>query len=220
LQIYPDGAPRQQAASKIFQYVSDRRPIPNVGTLARLRSPGLPLEKLKPAFVVRTPEEFQKQFFTWIAIYFAGFYAVFLVWRWSRFRGDFSLLPPLHVLTGIGLILVISLRDPLRDTLEFSKFAWGVAAGCGVLLLPLLPVFRYEKYSRWCYLPLFAAFGLFALLIAFGSGPEGNDARVNLGPFQPVELIKILLVFFLAGYLLETGSAFGIYDRKGSFPSG
>ena len=34
----------------------------------------------------------------------------------------------------------------------------------------------------------------------FGSGPGGNDAKVNLGPFQPVEAIKILLVFFLAGY--------------------
>ena len=37
-------------------------------------------------------------------------------------------------------------------------------------------------------------------LIFLGSGPAGSDARVNLGPFQPVEAIKILLVFFLAGY--------------------
>ena len=36
--------------------------------------------------------------------------------------------------------------------------------------------------------------------MAFGRGPAGNDAKVNLGPFQPVELIKILLVMFLAGY--------------------
>ncbi len=34
----------------------------------------------------------------------------------------------------------------------------------------------------------------------FGRGPAGNDAKVNLGPFQPVEAIKILLVLFLAGY--------------------
>ena len=36
--------------------------------------------------------------------------------------------------------------------------------------------------------------------MAFGRGPAGNDAKVNLGIFQPVELIKILLVMFLAGY--------------------
>ena len=44
-------------------------------------------------FVVRTPREFQTQFVTWIAAYLAGFYIVFLVWRWSGFRGDFAILP-------------------------------------------------------------------------------------------------------------------------------
>ena len=42
-----------------------------------LRVPLLPLAKLKPAFVVRTPREYQVQFLIWIAAYFAGFYAVF-----------------------------------------------------------------------------------------------------------------------------------------------
>jgi cell division protein FtsI/penicillin-binding protein 2/cell division protein FtsW (lipid II flippase) len=88
----------------------------------------------------------------------------------------------------------------LRDTLEFSKFAWGVALGCVVVLLPSLRAFNYQRFSSWCYTPLFGALGLFVLLMRFGSGPGGNDAKVNLGPFQPVEAIKILLVFFLAGY--------------------
>ena len=121
----------------------------------------------------------------------------------ARFRGDFSILPALHLLTGIGLILSISLRDPLRDTLEFSKFAWGVALGCVVLLLPSLRIVNYQRFSKWCYTPLFAAFLLFIGLLRFGSGPGGNDAKVNLGPFQPVEAIKILLVFFLAGYFAQ-----------------
>ncbi len=88
----------------------------------------------------------------------------------------------------------------MRDTLEFSKFAWGVALGCVVLLLPSLRVFNYQRFSTWCYTPLFAALALFVALLRFGSGPGGNDAKVNLGPFQPVEAIKILLVLFLAGY--------------------
>jgi cell division protein FtsW (lipid II flippase)/cell division protein FtsI/penicillin-binding protein 2 len=165
-----------------------------------LRIPLLPLAKVKPAFVVRSPREYQVQFLTWIAAYFAGFYVVFLVWRWSGFRGDFAVLPAVHLLTGVGLILAVSLRDPLRDTLEFSKFAWGVALGCLVLLVPSLRIVNYQRFAKWCYTPLFAAFLLFVLLIRFGSGPGGNDAKVNLGPFQPVEAIKILLVFFLAGY--------------------
>jgi cell division protein FtsW (lipid II flippase) len=170
---------------------------------AELRIPLLPLAKVKPAITVRTPREFQAQFLIWIAAYLAGFYVVFLVWRWSAFRGDFSILPAVHLLTGIGLILSISLRDPLRDTLEFSKFAWGVALGCVVLLLPSLRILNYQRFSKWCYTPLFAAFLLFIGLLRFGSGPGGNDAKVNLGPFQPVEAIKILLVFFLAGYFAQ-----------------
>jgi cell division protein FtsW (lipid II flippase) len=204
LQVFQDEAERESVANKMFDYVSMHRPLPNVGALARLRSaprvPLLPLAKLKPTLVVRTPAEFQMQFLIWIALYLAAFHAVFLIWRWSALRGDFAILPAIHLLTGIGLILAVSLRDPLRDTLEFSKFAWGVALGCLVLLVPSLRVFNYQRFLSWCYTPLFAALGLFVLLMRFGSGPGGNDAKVNLGPFQPVEAIKILLVFFLAGY--------------------
>ena len=99
---------------------------------------------------------------------------MFLIWRWSGLRGDFALLPAIHLLTGIGLILAVSLRDPLRDTLEFSKFAWGVALGCLVLLLPSLRAFNYQRFSAWCYTPLFGALALFVLLMRFGSGPGGQ----------------------------------------------
>ncbi len=206
LQVFPNAAERQSVAQRVFDYLVSRRPIPNVGALARLRKPDqsriplLPLARLKPAFVTRTPPDFQKQFLIWIGVYLAAFYVVFLVWRWSAFRGDFGFLPALHLLSGIGLILAVSLRDPLRDTLDFSKFAWGVALGCVVLLVPSLRALNYQRFRAWCYTPLFAAFLLFVLLLRFGSGPTGNDAKVNLGPFQPVEVIKILLVFFLAGY--------------------
>jgi len=199
LQVFQDETERASVANKIFDYLAMHRPIPNVGVLARLRV-GAPLAKLKPAFVVRTPGEFQTQFLIWIALYLAAFHAVFLIWRWSGLRGDFAILPAIYLLTGIGLILAVSLRDPLRDTLEFSKFAWGVALGCLVLLLPSLRALNYQRFSAWCYTPLFGALALFVLLLRFGSGPGGNDAKVNLGPFQPVEAIKILLVFFLAGY--------------------
>lgn len=209
LQLFEDPEQREQIAGKMFDYLSAHRPLPNVGALAHLRSapprsapkvPLLPLAKLKPEFIVRTPREFQTQFAIWSGLYFAAFYAVFFIWRWSGLAGDFAILPAIHLLTGMGLILAVSLRDPLRDTLEFSKFAWGVSLGCLVLLVPSLRPFRYQRFTSWCYTPLFAALGLFVLLIRFGSGPTGNDAKVNLGPFQPVEVIKILLVFFLAGY--------------------
>src|SRR4029077_8126978 len=60
--------------------------------------------------------------------------------------------------------------------------------------------FDYRRLSDWCYTPLLGALGLFGLLMALGRGPTGSGVKVNLGPFQPVEIIKILLVLFLAGY--------------------
>ena len=61
----------------------------------------------------------------------------------------------------MGLILMVSLRDPLRDTLEFHKFAVGVGLGCLLLALPALKAFDYMRLADWCYTPLFAALGAF-----------------------------------------------------------
>lgn len=184
-----------------WAYLQAHKPLPNVGALARVQQASRPVfAKLKPLLIVRTPREFYRKFAQWVAIYFAAFYLVHITWRWRRFRGDPSILPALQLLTGIGLTLAVSLKDPLRDTLEFEKFAWGVAVGCCLLLLPLLRAFQCRTFSRWTYTPLLAAFALFVLLMRLGSGPTGSDARVNLGPFQPVEIIKILLVLFMAGY--------------------
>ena len=160
----------------------------------------LPLARLKPLIVVRAPREFSAEFRRWTALYFAGFYLAAAVWQLARFRGDRAFLAALQLLTGIGLILMISLRDPLRDTLEFRKFAIGVFLGCLLLALAGIEAFDSRRLSDWCYTPLFGALALFGLLLAFGKGPTGSDSKVNLGPFQPVELIKILIVLFLAGY--------------------
>ena len=198
LRFFPDPAARTQAAEKLLAFLQTRRPLHNVGSLSRLHL--LPLGKLKPLAVVRTPAEFRREFLLWCGVYLASFYVVWLVWRRRRFHPDPAILPALHLLTGIGLIVMVSLRDPLRDTLEFTKFAWGAALGCLILLLPLFRAFSYRRFAEWVYTPLWAALALFALLERFGAGPAGNDAKVNLGPFQPVEFIKILIVMFLAGY--------------------
>ena len=204
LQAFPEGAERDEAAQRISSYLERVHTLPNVGALARVRVGNTTLRrtlsKLKPLFVVRTPREYEIEFLLWTGVYFAAFYIVHLCWRIRRFQGDGSVLPALHLLTGLGLVLAVSIRDPLRDTIEFRRFAWGVAIGCAFLLLPLLRLFDHRKYSRWVYTPLLAAFGLFGALVAAGSGPTGSDSKVNLGPFQPVEAIKVLLVFFMAGY--------------------
>ena len=67
LLVFPEPE-RQSTANRVFDYLAAHRPLPNVGALARLRQAAgshaalLPLAKLKPAFVVRTPRDFQQRF--------------------------------------------------------------------------------------------------------------------------------------------------------------
>ena len=83
------------------------------------------------------------------------------------------------LLTGLGLNLMVSLRDPVRDSLMFVDFAQGVAAGC--VLMAIASTLDYERLlGKLSFVPLLASFALSALLIVFGYGPGVSDAKVNL----------------------------------------
>ena len=157
------------------------------------------LAKLKPSLVVRTPDEFRRDFLLWAALFLAGFWVVHLWWRVRAFAGETGILPALLLLTGIGLSLMVSLRDPLRDTLMFVNFAQGVIAGCAAMLAVSFADLG-KRLAAYSFVPLLGGLLLSAALVVFGSGPGTSDAKVNLLGTQPVEAIKILLVLFLAGY--------------------
>ena len=216
--MYPDPADRQLAARRIY-YLSGG--LPNVGAIARIRvtpeelrrarvraihGPSLltgeQFRMLKPHLVVRRPAQFTRSFVLWCGLVLVSFLAVALWWRVRGFEGDRSLLIPLVLLTGAGLILMVSLRDPVRDQMLFAASAQGAVGGCALLALGSFFDFR-RAFGHLSYVPLLASFVLSVLLIAFGYGPGASDAKVNLFGFQPVELIRILLVLFLAGYFAQ-----------------
>lgn len=155
--------------------------------------------EIKPAFAVRTPAQFRTQALLWVGVYFLAFYAAF--WLWARKSADELLLPAAHILSGLGLLLMMSIRDPLRDTMSVSDFAAGVVIGC--VVCSALGWFNPERWERLVYLPLLAGVLLSLGLILFGSGPTGSDAKVNLLGTQPVEAIKIFVVIFLAGFFAD-----------------
>ena len=201
LGIIPDAQARAEAARQIY-YASGA--LANVGALARIR--GLlttdQFRLLKPVFVVRRPEVFESSFYRWAGIFYLAFLLVHVWWTLRGFSGDQWLLPATMLLSGAGLILMIALRDPVRDTLLFADFAQGVAGGCW--LLAMASGLNYERLlGKLTFVPLLASFALSAMLILFGSGPGVSDAKVNLLGFQPVEIIRLLLVLFLAGYFAE-----------------
>ncbi|MBI1895706.1 MAG: FtsW/RodA/SpoVE family cell cycle protein [Acidobacteria bacterium] len=153
---------------------------------------------LKPRLAVRSPGRFRWALLLWSGAFVLVFYAAHLFWTIRGFKGSQAVLPGVFLLTGIGLALMLSLRDPLRDTLAFAEFSQGVILG--VVLLAAAGLVDYERFAGFSYVPMLAACFLSVLLILFGSGPGTSDAKVNLLGFQPVEVIKILLVFFFAGY--------------------
>jgi len=114
-------------------------------------------------------------------------------------RADEIVFPLVYMLTGLGLMSVLRLRPELA----LRQFLWvfigvacmGVAAG-------------YSHWPRLAYLKYSAALvGLVLLVLTTFFGHEAGGARRWLGlgsfRFEPVELVKVLLVVFLAGYLSE-----------------
>jgi cell division protein FtsW (lipid II flippase) len=151
-------------------------------------------------FVVRAPQEYRRSLLWAAGLLVLAFYAAHAWLSVRRSTGDQWLLPIVHLLCGIGLVMMVTLRDPVRDPMLFVRFAQGAAAGCLVLAAVSVVDFQRSGIRKLSYVPLLGAVLLSLLLIAFGSGPGTSDAKVNLMGVQPVEAIRVLVVLFLAGY--------------------
>ena len=158
------------------------------------------IAELKDGFVVRTPAAFQRQITIAIAGFMLAFWAAHIVrWRFGAV-GDPLLLPVVHLLTGLGMMAMLALRDPLRDTVAMATVAGGIGAGCAIWTALAFVDFEDPRLRRAILAPLTAAVALAIALIIFGSGPTGSNARVNLLGIQPVEVVRLLVVFSVAAY--------------------
>ena len=155
---------------------------------------------IKPFLAVRTLTRYRVQTLAALLLMLAAFWGAHVVRRWRGRDDDPVLLPSLLLLCGIGAMAMLGMRDPVRDTMAMVTFAGGVAGGIGALLLASEVDFEASRLRRAVILPLAAALGLAALLLLFGSGPGSSGVKVNLFGAQPVEVIRLLVVFALAAY--------------------
>jgi cell division protein FtsW (lipid II flippase) len=154
---------------------------------------------VKRGFVVRTPEEFRRAVGWSALLYLASAWFVACVWSVRRVHGDAVLLCAGHFLIGIGFAVLVSRPDPLRDVVLVQRYAVSVA--CGMAMWAAMSTLRVQNMLHgFSYLPLLGALALSVLLILFGHGPGSSGAKVNLGPVQPIEAIRLLMALFLAGY--------------------
>ena len=158
------------------------------------------IANLKPFLIVRTRDEFRREVWFFGALYVIAFHVVAVFWRWRRIAGDPLLLVTAHLLTAIGFAILLSRPDPLRDNLLFVRYAETIALGLSVMTAISMLDIGTLGFASFSYVPLAAALSLSILLILFGTGPGSSSAKVNLGPVQPIEGIRLLLALFLAGY--------------------
>jgi cell division protein FtsW (lipid II flippase) len=113
-----------------------------------------------------------------------------------------DLLPALAVvLAGLGLLLVARLAPDLAQ-----KQQWWLLVSL-LLVIALGPAFtRFRRFASYKYLWVVGSLVLFILLLIFGQEVNGARLWIKLGPvqYEPIELIKLFIVFFLAAYLGET----------------
>jgi cell division protein FtsI/penicillin-binding protein 2/cell division protein FtsW (lipid II flippase) len=158
------------------------------------------LTAIKPGVIVRTPANYRHQILIIAVLFMLAFWAAHGVRWWGGTTGDPILLPAVHLVAGLGLMTMIALRDPLRDMVIAGSFADGVAAGCVIWTLASFIDFEQPMLRQAVLLPLGGAIALATGLLMFGSGPGGSGAKVNLFGVQPVEIIRLLVVFALAAY--------------------
>ena len=157
--------------------------------------------------------------FIYVIALFAAHVAQVLAGR----RTDQILLPTIGLLGGISLLLMQRLpQDLVTQTFFGTKFGlaevqliWLVLALA--LATTLAIVVRSDSWLRR-YKYTWAAVGVGLLLLTFVFGTEINGQRLTLqlGPFsgQPTELLKVILVVFLAGYLSENRTLLTEQDTR------
>ncbi len=174
--------------------------------------------KKEKAFIVRTPEEVTSWFRIIIITFFCSFLLLHLIFTIRFPKTDQLLLPVIMILTGLSLITLFSLQDPLRDRfLAKSTFIYFCIGMAVILVLQFINLKKFTPDSGFFRLFVFknnfsaangwpwalGAMGLLVLTILFGTGPEGSGVKVNLFGFQPSEIVKYMVIVFLAGFFAK-----------------
>ena len=147
-----------------------------------------------------------------VAVYLGALLVAHVAQVLAGRRTDEVLLPAVGMLGGISLLLMERLPQNLVVQ-HFFGSSYGLAAvqllwlvGAIAVAASLGIVVRSDSWLRR-YKYTWAAAGVGLLLLTFVLGTEINGQRLTLefGPIsgQPSELLKVILVVFLAGYLSE-----------------
>lgn len=192
--------------------------------------------KADNALTARTPADYKRSLFIGCLIYLIGWAVVLFLALFTDYRlkttSDYLSIIILMTLSGIGTFAWHSITDPLCDIAHGSSMS--VYLGIGLLGFAVLYSINWAKFyhgkSRiqpqqrftwllnisqnkgWAFLGM--AIFLFVMLALFGTGPEGSVAKVNLGPIQPSEICKFLILIFIAAFFADKYTLIQKFSEK------
>ncbi len=134
--------------------------------------------------------------------------------RWLAPQGDDLLFISASVLIGLGLAVLYRLgpaeaalrQQPAFQTLALRQAVW---IGFGFVIYLSILYFVTERVllqiSRWKYIYIWLAVALILITALWGRKINGRRLWLGIGPFtfQSIELVKLLILFFIASYFSE-----------------
>ncbi len=136
----------------------------------------------------------------WMLVALVVLAMAWVLWQPATSVRD-DVIPALAVvLAAFGLAMVARLKPDLAHRQQLWLL---LSLGLALVVGPAFTQFR--RFAAFKYLWVVASLALFALLILFGVEINGARLWIKLGPvqYEPIELIKLCIVLFLAAYLAE-----------------
>lgn len=144
---------------------------------------------------------------------FAAFVVAHIAVRWLAPAADPAILPISFALSGIGIAFVTRIVPDLA----VRQVIWLFAA-VAVMVAVLALVRNLDKLANYKYTLMIVGILLLLspMLPVIGEESGGGQLWLRLGPFsfQPGEIAKILIVFFIAAYLAANREMLSVFTQK------
>lgn len=137
----------------------------------------------------------------WLLALLALGVLAWVAWQPAETERD-NLLPALAVvISAVGLVMIARLSPELAHKQQLWLL---VSVGLAIAVGPAFSKFR--TLAAYKYVWVLGSILMFGLLAIFGQEVNGAKLWIRIGPvqYEPIELIKLFIVFFLAAYLAET----------------
>lgn len=236
----------------------------NSQTLRTIRQDGV--------ITVRSPETYNNMLSTNMIIFLAVWLVLFAVGNTGKRRMDNLLAAGMMLITGLSMLLMFSINNPLTERVLGVEMAQGCIAGTilaiGLMMIDMRKFFQngykvkfdifiwfmkafgnfiaffgfgrlynwiskkmaasracqavansWKKATGWITMVdgkgyLYGGILLTLCLFFFGSEVGGMKVNLNLGiTFQPSEIVKYMLVVFMAAYFFEKGDSIIAYSQ-------